>query len=340
MPRQARIDAPGALHHIIGRGIERREIFWDEEDRDDFLRRLEEIVTDSRTRCYAWALIPNHFHLLLRTGDVPVATVMRRLLSGYAGSFNRRHHRSGHLFQNRYKSILCQEDIYLKELVRYIHLNPLRAGVVSDLEELDRYRYCGHSPLLGNYQNGWQETASVLALFSDHVSAARRCYSEFVVEGMYQGRRPDLMGGGLLRSAGGWQEIQSLRKAGIHQKSDERILGDSDFVENVLARSQEMLQKKYTLAAKGLGFEDLLKWVSQLTGIPVQAMIGPGKERRSVRARSLLCFWAVKELDIPLTDLARRLNISVPTVSIAVQRGGQVVERDKLEISAFLNAKT
>ena len=122
MPRQARIDATGALHHIIARGIERRPIFKDDGDRNDFLHRLGTVLTDTRTGCYAWALIPNHFHLLLRTGDVSISTVMRRLLAGYAVSFNRRHHRSGHLFQNRFKSVLCQEEPYLQELVRYIHL--------------------------------------------------------------------------------------------------------------------------------------------------------------------------------------------------------------------------
>jgi REP element-mobilizing transposase RayT len=110
MPRKARIDAPGALHHIIVRGIERRKIFYDDRDRDNFLKRLGIILTDSKTPCFAWALIPNHSHLLLRTGVVPIATVMRRLLTGYAVSFNRRHRRHGQLFQNRYKSILCQED--------------------------------------------------------------------------------------------------------------------------------------------------------------------------------------------------------------------------------------
>jgi putative transposase len=108
MPRQGRIDAPGALYHIIGRGIERRKIFYDKKNRDDFLGRLGEIVSQSEMRCYAWTLITNH--LLLKTGNVPVASLMRRLLSGYANRFNWRHRRGGHLFQNRYKSILCQED--------------------------------------------------------------------------------------------------------------------------------------------------------------------------------------------------------------------------------------
>ena len=126
MPRKARIDAPGALHHIICRGFERRRIFLSDRDRDDFVKRLSHIVSDSGTLCYAWALIPNHFHLLLQTGNTAISTVMRRLLTGYAVSFNKRHERQGRLFQNRYKSILCQQEPYLLELVRYIHLNPLR----------------------------------------------------------------------------------------------------------------------------------------------------------------------------------------------------------------------
>ena len=113
MPRQARIDAPCSLHHIIARGIERSRIFREQEDYEDFLRRFGSLLLQTETKCYAWALIPNHFHLLLKTGNVPIATLMRRLLTGYAAGFNRRHQRSGHLFQNRYKSILCQEDTYL-----------------------------------------------------------------------------------------------------------------------------------------------------------------------------------------------------------------------------------
>ena len=136
MPRKSRIDTPGALHHIIARGIDRKNIFKDDKDRDNFLERLGAIIEETKTHCFAWALIPNHFHLLIKTGTTPISTVMRRLLTGYAVSFNRRHRRYGHLFQNRYKSILCQEDTYLLELVRYIHLNPLRAGIVNNLRTL------------------------------------------------------------------------------------------------------------------------------------------------------------------------------------------------------------
>ena len=112
MPRKSRIDAAGALHHIMVRGIEGGVVFRSDKDRDHFLERLGGILKDTTTPCYAWALIPNHFHLLLRTGAVPISTVMRRLLTGYALWFNRTHGRSGHLFQNHFKSILCQEEVY------------------------------------------------------------------------------------------------------------------------------------------------------------------------------------------------------------------------------------
>ena len=126
MPRKARIDATGALHHIVIQGIERKAIFADDKDRENFLERLSILLQGTETPCYAWALMTNHVHLLLRSGTISIASIMRRLLTGYAVRFNRRYRRSGHLFQNRYKSILCQEDRYLRQLVAYIHLNPVK----------------------------------------------------------------------------------------------------------------------------------------------------------------------------------------------------------------------
>jgi putative transposase len=125
MPRKARIDGTGAVHHVMVRGITRDDIFYDNIDRDQFIERMARIFGEGKTICYAFAFMSNHVHLLLRTGLVPISATMSRLLTGYAVSFNRRHKRSGHLFQNRYKSILCEEAPYLLELVRYIHLNPL-----------------------------------------------------------------------------------------------------------------------------------------------------------------------------------------------------------------------
>ena len=149
MPRSSRLDAPGVLHHVIIRGIERRNIFEDKKDRDNLLNRLADLLPATKIYCYAWALLSNHAHFLLRTGTQGLSNVMKRLLTGYAASFNRRYKRHGPLFQNRFKSIICQEDAYLKELVRYIHLNPLRAGIVTDLVSLNSYKYSGQSASMG-----------------------------------------------------------------------------------------------------------------------------------------------------------------------------------------------
>lgn len=119
MPRQARLNIAGAIYHVITRGIERREIFKDEEDREEFLIRLGEGIKKVECRCYGWALMSNHIHLIIGTGTKSLSELMKRVLTGYAIYFNKKHKRRGYLFQNRYKSILCQEEVYLLELVRY-----------------------------------------------------------------------------------------------------------------------------------------------------------------------------------------------------------------------------
>jgi len=337
MPRQARIDAAGALHHIIARGIERCDIFRGEADYDEFLRRLGQILVQTETSCLAWALIPNHFHLLLKTGSVPMATVMRRLLTGYAAWFNRRNLRSGHLFQNRYKSILCQEDTYLKELVRYIHLNPLRAGLVKDITDLDDYPYAGHGALMGKRKVEWQATGTVLELFGSKQAPARRNYHLFMVDGMGLGRQPGLVGGGLIRSAGGWVEVQQMRKAGAFQKSDERILGDGGFVESVLAEAEERMTRMYSFRAKGITLDQLQQAAAKLVGIDPEALYGPTKIRVVAKARILFCFWAVRELGYTMTEIAKRLKIAVPTVSVAVQKGEQETRKEGMSLEKLLN---
>ena len=181
MPRKPRLDAPGALHHIIGRGIEKTLIFQSDFDRQDFVDRLADFGHKKNLLIYAWALMPNHFHLLVRTGFMPIANNMRKLLTGYVVNYNLRHNRHGHLFQNRYKSIICEEDPYLLELTRYIHLNPLRAGLVQSLGELEDYPWTGHAGIIGKRKMRWQEIDSVLAYFGKSRGAARKKYRELLV---------------------------------------------------------------------------------------------------------------------------------------------------------------
>ena len=328
MPRQSRIDAPGALHHIIGRGIAQRAIFEDDQDRSDFIDRLSTIVKESETCCYAWALIPNHFHLLLRTGNVPLATVMRRLLTGYAITYNLRHRRWGHLFQNRYKSILCQEEPYFLELVRYIHLNPLRADIVNDMEQLDTYGFCGHSIIMGKKRNDWQDSEAVLSRFGTGKGWPRRKYHEFVFQGIEQGKRSDLTGGGLVRSVGGWSVAKELRKAKGYVKGDERILGDGDFVDQVLRDAEDALSRGNKLKAEGMNVEKVAERVVRVFAMKAGEVWSSGKNRKIVQGRSLLCYWAVKELGETMTSMARRLNISVTAVGKSVARGGTLAKEN------------
>jgi putative transposase len=330
MPRKARIDAPGALHHVIARGIEQRKIFDDTLDKNRFLVRLSNILNETETSCYAWALLPNHFHLLLRTGNTSIATVMRRLLTGHAMYYNRQHGRCGHLFQNRYRSILCEEERYFLELVRYIHLNPLRANIVKDFNRLGSYPFCGHSYVMGKLSNDWQDTNLVLRLFGSMVLSARQRYREFISQGVAQGKRPDLVGGGLVRSTGGWSEVKKLQKEQVPMKGDERILGDSAFVNQILTRAEENFQKHHYMKTMGINLDMVAQRVADIVGLEIRDVWSAGKYRKVVKARSLLCYWAVRELGESMASMARRLNLSTTAISKSVTRGETLVRQGNL----------
>jgi len=173
MPRQPRLDAPGAIQHVMIRGVEKREIFLDDDDRHDFVRRLSRLLPEQDVTCLAWALMPNHGHFCLRTGSIPLARLMARLGTGYVGRFNKRHDRVGHLFQNRFKSVLVERDSQLEILIRYIHLNPLRAGLVGSLAELERYPWTGYPALVGRRNDRIVAVREVLSWFGSDPAAAR-----------------------------------------------------------------------------------------------------------------------------------------------------------------------
>jgi putative transposase len=323
MPRQARLDAEGMLHHIIIRGIERRNIFRTDSDRDDFINRLTSLLPETKTLCYAWAFIPNHAHFLFRSGPSGIAYLMRKLLTGYAVSFNHRYSRSGQLFQNRYKSIICQEDIYFKELVRYIHLNPLRAGIVPDLEDLDRFPYSGHSAIMGMVERPWQETGFVLDCFSENDTECKRAYRSYLEAAIGEGRREDLAGGGLVRSLGGWRPISSNE---AKTKGDQRILGHSDFVLRVLSEAEEQLERRYALKSQGYSLEKTAQKIAALYGLEPEDVLSKGRERARVEARSLFCYVAANELGASVTDIARRLGMTPSAVSYSVSRGKNIAQ--------------
>ena len=252
---------------------------------------------------------------------------MSRLLTGYAVYFNHRHKRSGQLFQNRYKSILCQEDAYLTELARYIHLNPYRAGLVKSLEELNKYPYCGHSVLMGQRKRDWQDTDNVLSYFGKQPFNARKHYFTFVSEGAVQGRRNELTGGGLIRSLGGWSAINRNSLKDGHIKSDERILGDSDFVDLLLSEANEKFERRYQLKRSGYDLTKTAQRAASLCGVEICGIFSQSRQRIKVQARGLYCYWASRELGVSHTELARELRISVPAVSYSVGRGELLVKK-------------
>ncbi|MEK7205308.1 MAG: transposase [candidate division NC10 bacterium] len=323
MPRQPRLDAPETLHHVMVRGLERRVIFRDAQDRADFVGRLATLAEHGALTVYAWALLPNHAHLLLRTGRRPLARSMRSLLTGYAGAFNRRHRRVGHLFQNRYKSIVVEEEPYLLELVRYLHLNPVRAGVVKDLRTLDRYPWTGHSALLGTVPRPWQAAHEVLGQFGPNRRRARAAYRAFVAEGLGRGRRPELQGGGLIRSLGGWQAVAALRRGREAYRGDERVLGSSAFV----AQLQRAVEATEAPRGPQLALEPLVAGVCRHIGLPREALGGGGRRTAVQHARAGLAYLWVEVLGHPGRPLAPLLGLQPAGVLKAAQRGAREAAR-------------
>jgi REP element-mobilizing transposase RayT len=324
VPRQARLDAPGTLHHVILRGIEKRRIVDDDKDRKNFVSRMGDLAEETETKIYAWSLMTNHAHLLLRSGSSGLPKFMRRLLTGYAVTYNLRHLRHGHLFQNRYHSIVCDEDAYFRELVRYIHLNPLRAHLVSDLSELDRYPWCGHGVLMGRINYPWQERDSVLSWFGSKGGEARKAYKRYMKEGITQGRRPELVGGGVVRSYGGWSAVLSLRRSEEKISGDQRILGSGGFVERVLSESAEPLRYRFNPVERGKRIETILREECQKGKIELEELRMGSRRGKIPRVRSEIAQQLIKELEISLAEVARLLGVSTSAISKILQRSSQV----------------
>ncbi|MBI4396443.1 MAG: transposase [Elusimicrobia bacterium] len=305
---------------MITRGIERRAIFLDDDDRREFLTRLEDGLQKTGCLCYAWVLMPNHVHLLIRTSATPLSDLLRRLLTGYAVTFNRRHHRSGYLFQNRYKSILCQEEAYFLELVRYIHLNPVRAKMVTIMKELDRFPWSGHAVLVGVQKSYWQRREEVLDRFGSQESLAVERYRRFIQDGWGMGRRDDLVGGGLRRSAGGWEALAGMKNNKDYQRGDERILGDGDFVNAVLKESEEALMEKERLAKAGWTWERLVHKVCQEAGISPQDLFRKGRSNAISRAKEMVVKAGIQKMGMRQRDIADKLGLTQGALSQIYRR--------------------
>jgi len=324
MPRGARLDTPGTLHHVMARGTEKRVIVVDDDDREFFVERLGAIARATETKIYAWVLMGNHIHLLLKSSEDGLSTFMSRLLGSHASNFNKRYQRSGRLFENRFKSIVCEEERYFLKLIAYIHLNPLRAGLVKSLEELASYPWCGHASLLGLEHHHWQEHHAVLELFGSTESEAQQGYLDFVASELMLGEQPTLLGGGMLRSTGGWAEVLSKRQRSKQQFSDERILGSSEFAARVIDEAAEGAKSQLPTQENRKETQEILKSMCDREGVSMGALMGGCRRKECSGIRKTLALQFIMEMGISYADAARMLGISASAVNQIVRRERQL----------------
>jgi len=281
-------------------------------------------------------------------------------MTGYAVTFKKHHKRSGHLFQNRYKSVVCEEDPYLLELIRYIHLNPIRSGLVNDLKELEKYPWTGHSTIVGKKKNplipdkpnkhkkaskpektlAERTVEDILLYFGDTVKVSRRRYRQFIKNGVDQGKRPELQGGGLVRSAGGNRagllgrkkdardppaspERTQTRDGGLG-KGDERILGSGDFVVEILNKSNEHQRNGSVIPIK-----ELANRVVGYFSIKIEDIVTKGQKRKISEARSVICYFAIKELEYSGVSVGKFLKIRRFSALRSAERGKKILDTDK-----------
>lgn len=323
MPRQARLDIPGALHHIMVRGINKSAIFKDDEDKTRFLERMGQKVSDGKCSIAAWVLMNNHAHILFKSGKDGISVVMRKLLTWYAQDYNRRHHRTGHLFENRYKSILCDEENYLLTLVRYIHLNPIRAHIIQTMEELDRYPWSGHGTLIGKANYPWMDTGYVLAQFGKTRRKALAGYRQFIREGFQEKHNPAYSGGGLVRSLGGWSQVLAVRHRGETEAADERILGSGDFVNTVLKDVEERHLRQLKHRRSGHTLTKIIDEEIARAGIHKQELIEGSRRSTVSLTRALIACRGRSELGLSSAEIARHMGVATSSITRAIERLGE-----------------
>jgi hypothetical protein len=182
---------------------------------------------------------------------------------------------------------------------------------------------------MGKVKREWQDSEYVLGYFGKSVRKARKEYESFVSAGLADGRKEELTGGGLIRSLGGWIEAKEKLKGGVHIMSDERILGDSDFVDSLISHSEESYDKRQRLRQQGYNLNRIAERVAEVLGVDPEEVFSKGRQDRKVKARSLLCFWASRELGISHAELAKRLGLSPAAIGFSVERGELIAKETK-----------
>lgn len=288
MARKPRLHIDGAVYHVMLRGNGGQEIFFDDDDRRHFYFLLEEGVARFGHRIHGFCLMGNHAHLTIQVGTEPLAKIMQNLSFRYARWVNKKQKRIGHLFQGRYKAIMVDRDAYLLQLVRYIHLNPVRAKLVERPQD---YAWSGHRAYLGEETLTWLTTDWIYGQFGKHLSTCRERYEAFVNEGRGEGRRDEFHGGGDI---------------------DRRVLGDESFAERVL---------NVTCAQAGhITLDRLIKAVCEEYQMAESDLACANRTRLASEARCVIGWLAQKSGQITLTEVGKRFGRDVATLSHGVQQ--------------------
>ena len=199
-------------------------------------------------------------------------------------------------------------------------VNPLRAKLVKNMPELDRYRWCGHGVLMGRIKHEWQDRDYVLSWFGKKEGQAKKAYRRYVQEGISQGRRPDLVGGGLIRSLGGWSEVLSLRRDKERVFTDERILGSGDFVERILIEADERLKYQFQGNKGRQKVGEFIEKVCKNENINPKELRMGSRRGRICQVRSQIAYELVEQYGLLLAEVARQLGVTTSAISKAINR--------------------
>ena len=285
MARKPRIHIPGGIYHVLIRGNAGEDVFFDKGDRTRFLLLLQEGTERFTYRLHAFCLMTNHIHLIIQVGEIPLSKIVQNLSFRYTKFINKKKKRVGHLFQGRYKAILIDGDSYLLELVRYIHNNPVRAGLVRDPSE---YPWSSHTTYLGTIKTPFVTTTFVLGQFGSDLNAAISLYSAFVTKGKGEGQREEFYGG----------------------QVDNRILGDDTFVDDIMNR--ESPSKRPCL-------NDVSALVCSKFEIDENMLGKPTRRRDYAEIRGIVAWLASKLQAGSLTEIGKRFNRDLATRTVRVR---------------------
>lgn len=286
MARPPRLHVDGGFYHVILRGNHQEAIFHRASDRDRLAELVAEVVERFRMRVHAFCWMTNHVHLAMQVGDVPLGQAMMRIGSRFARHMQRQRPTTGHFFERRYRAILLDADSYLLELVRYIHLNPVRAGIVADPSD---YPWSSHRSYLGNTAFPWVTTEVGLRLFSDNLAAARRAYADFVLSDI--GAVPD----------------EQLARG---TADDARILGDDRFLATLPVKVH---------ARPHLSLDDLIQRLSAMGNVSIESLDSSDRLRATARVRALIAHYAIELRIATLSAVARRFGRSASALSQSLE---------------------